>query len=172
MNIKDTEKELSVTRSNIRFYEKEGLLSPERRENNYRDYSEEDLAVLKKILILRKLGFTVGEISLMQKGELSIGDAAKENICRLESEIASMKAALEMTRDLSSENPSFDRLDQERLWNKINESEKNGQKFYDICKDYVIFEISVFDNMFRNFYLYDFKKTRKKQFLLPFVLMA
>ena len=68
MEIKEVEKLLSVSRSNIRFYEKVGLLNPARKENNYRNYNEEDIDALKKILVLRKLGFSVEEISEMQKG--------------------------------------------------------------------------------------------------------
>lgn len=103
MKIKEVENLLSVSRSNIRFYEKEGLLSPEREKNNYRDYSEQDVITLKKILALRKLGFTVEEISSMQKGELSLTDAIYENISRLEKEITSLQGALEITKALSAE---------------------------------------------------------------------
>lgn len=137
MKIKEVENLLSVSRSNIRFYEKEGLLNPERKANNYREYSEEDIAVLKKILVLRKLGFSVEEISLMQKGELSLAEASYENISRLEKEIASLEGALKITKSLSTENTSFETLDQERLWNDIVQSENNGQRFVDICKDYL-----------------------------------
>lgn len=48
MTIKEIESLSCMTRANIRFYESEGLLSPVRMENGYRDYSEKDLAVLKK----------------------------------------------------------------------------------------------------------------------------
>lgn len=49
MKIKDMERQVGVTKANIRFYEKEGLLSPARGENNYREYTEEDREVLEKI---------------------------------------------------------------------------------------------------------------------------
>lgn len=162
MKIKEVENLLSVSRSNIRFYEKEGLLSPERKENNYRDYSEQDVAALKKILVLRKLGFTVEEISLMQKGELSLTDVTYDNISRLEKEITSLKGALEITKSLSKEKVSFETLNQEHLWNKITQSEHNGQEFVDICKDYLTFELNMFDNMWKNVFFHDFKKSRKK----------
>lgn len=42
MNIKEIEERSGLTRANVRYYEKEGLLSPGRRENGYRDYSEAD----------------------------------------------------------------------------------------------------------------------------------
>lgn len=162
MKIKEIENLLSVSRSNIRFYEKEGLLTPERKENNYRDYTEQDIAALKKILVLRKLGFTVEEISAMKRGELFLNDAAYQNISRLEEKIDSLQGALEMTKTISEENLSFDTLDQERLWNEIAKSEHNGKRFADICKDYFILERDMFDNMWKYVFLHDFKKSRKK----------
>ena len=52
MTIKEVEQILEVPRATIRFYEKEGLISPSREENGYRDYSKEDLEKVKKIVIL------------------------------------------------------------------------------------------------------------------------
>ncbi|MGN0569682.1 MAG: MerR family transcriptional regulator [Candidatus Fimenecus sp.] len=162
MTIKEVEELLSVSRSNIRFYEKEGLLNPERKGNNYRDYSEQDIAVLKKILVLRKLGFTVEEISLMQKGELPLADAAYENINRLEKELDSLKGALEITKSLSADKFSYETLNQERLWDEISHSERNGQKFVDICKDYFMFEQIIFENVWKYVFFHDFKKSRNR----------
>ena len=48
MTIKELEVRLGISRANIRFYEKEGLLRPTRRANGYRDYSEEDAAAITK----------------------------------------------------------------------------------------------------------------------------
>ena len=53
MTIKEMETRSGLTRANIRFYEAEGLLTPQRRPNGYRDYSEEDLAELQRIKLLR-----------------------------------------------------------------------------------------------------------------------
>lgn len=166
MKIKEVENLLSVSRSNIRFYEKEGLLTPERANNNYRDYSEQDVAKLKKILVLRKLGFTVEEISLMQKGDLSFTDAAGENIARLEKEIAALRGALEFTKTLSEKQPSFEALDQESLWDEIIQSEHDGKKFADICKDYLMFELNMFDTMWKYIFFHNFKKSRKRHGIL------
>ena len=50
MKINEVEQQAGITKRNIRFYEQQGLLSPKRNgENGYRDYSEEDVAELKKI---------------------------------------------------------------------------------------------------------------------------
>ena len=55
MKINEVEQLVGVTKRNIRFYEKEGLLSPGRTDNGYRDYGEADVEALRKIKLLRKL---------------------------------------------------------------------------------------------------------------------
>lgn len=62
MTIKEIEQELGVPRATVRFYEKENLIHPKRSGNSYRAYSEEDVAALKKVIILRKIGLSVQEI--------------------------------------------------------------------------------------------------------------
>jgi len=57
MTIKEVEEQLGLSRATIRFYEKEKLIVPQRSGNTYREYSEEDIVVIKKIVVLRKLGF-------------------------------------------------------------------------------------------------------------------
>lgn len=166
MEIKEVEKMLSVSRSNIRFYEKEGLLQPERKENNYRDYSEQDVAALKKIIALRKLGFSVKEIASMQKGELSLADAASANLRRLEKEMEDLKGAFKLTKAIAAENPSFEAFDQERWWGEITQAEHKGQRFVTICKDYLIYERSIFDSVLKHIFGYDFETARKKRGIL------
>lgn len=53
MTIKELEKRSGLPRTAIRFYEQQGLITPQRRENNYRDYSEEDARTLEKVKLLR-----------------------------------------------------------------------------------------------------------------------
>ena len=78
MKIKDMERQVGVTKANIRFYEKEGLLSPARGENNYREYTEEDREVLEKIKYLRMLGVTVSDIRQFQQVKRSLAQLLKE----------------------------------------------------------------------------------------------
>ena len=52
MTIKDVEERTGLSRSNIRFYEKEKLIEPSRNESNgYRDYSENDVENIKRLHI-------------------------------------------------------------------------------------------------------------------------
>ncbi len=54
-----------LTKDTIRFYEKKGLISLDRnsrRENNYKEYSDQVLDKLMLIRKLKELGFTLNEI--------------------------------------------------------------------------------------------------------------
>ena len=69
MKINEVEAQVGITKKNIRFYEAEGLLKPQRNsDNGYRDYGEGDVAALRQIKLLRKLGVPLEEIRQMQTG--------------------------------------------------------------------------------------------------------
>ena len=95
MTIKELEQLSEMTRANIRFYEKEGLLSPARNESGYRDYSEADIQLLKKIIILRKLGIPVQQIGDILDGALPLQEALEENY----STTAEMNSAIEQSAE-------------------------------------------------------------------------
>lgn len=54
----------NLSRRAIEYYEEKGLIRPIKLENGYRDYSDEDVEVLKKISLLRNLGLSISEIAL------------------------------------------------------------------------------------------------------------
>ncbi len=63
MTIKEVEEQTGLTRSNIRFYEREKLIEPTRNDKNgYRDYSESDIKNIKKIAYLRTLEISIEDI--------------------------------------------------------------------------------------------------------------
>jgi len=63
VKINQVEQLVGITKGNIRFYEKEGLLNPGRNsENGYREYSEADVVWLKKVRLLRMLDVPIEEI--------------------------------------------------------------------------------------------------------------
>lgn len=53
MDIHEVEQLLNISKSSIRYYDRIGLLTPERKENGYRDFSQEDIQRLRSIIVLR-----------------------------------------------------------------------------------------------------------------------
>ena len=65
MQIGELAKKSGLSIDTIRFYEKKGLIDVElfsRKNNNYRDYSEDSLERLMLIQQAKRLGFTLAEI--------------------------------------------------------------------------------------------------------------
>ena len=147
MKIKELEELLSISRSNIRFYEKQGLFSPERQGNNYRDYTEKDIDTLKKIIVFRKMGFTIEEIKLIQNNELPFEEAVNNAQLRLETEIEQLNGSLNIVKKVSNEHSSFDEIDIPKYWDTITQSEKAGEKFINILKDCLKLEFMLFDSI-------------------------
>ena len=57
--VKDITELFGITRDTIKYYEKQGLITPERSDNGYRVFDTFNVEKLKKILDLRDLGFSV-----------------------------------------------------------------------------------------------------------------
>ena len=88
MTIKDVEKRTGLSRSNIRFYEKEKLIDPSRNESNgYRDYSENDVENIKKIAYLRTLGISIEDIRNIISEKATLKDTLEKQYEVLKSQI-------------------------------------------------------------------------------------
>ncbi len=68
MNISTVEAKTGLTKANIRYYEGEGLITPSRLENGYRDYTENNIETLMKIKLLRELMVPIEKIRGLQDG--------------------------------------------------------------------------------------------------------
>lgn len=58
----EIQEKTGLTRKAIEYYENKDLVKPQKTINGFRNYSQEDLASLKKISVYRKLGLSVYEI--------------------------------------------------------------------------------------------------------------
>ena len=76
-----------------------GLLAPARRENKYRDYSEEDLETLLRIALLRSLGFARRDQAAAIR-RAGLAAAMRERSAALESEGQRLLAARNVRRHL------------------------------------------------------------------------
>lgn len=100
MTIKELENRTGMARANIRFYEEEGLLSPKRLANGYRDYSEEDVGTLEKIRLLRQLQLDIDTIRRVQQGALTLEQALFVQQTKLEGDRAVIERAAQVCREL------------------------------------------------------------------------
>ena len=76
MNIKQASEQSGVSAPNIRFYEKEGLFTPARRQgNDYRDYTAGNIRTLKLIRMLRMLDVPLPTIKAVLRGEQPLQQA-------------------------------------------------------------------------------------------------
>lgn len=114
MTIKDIEERSGLPRANIRYYETEGLLSPTRSPNGYRDYSEDDLATLMKVKLLRELGCSLEEISALQKEEAALSDVLERRLAALEGEALSLERAKDVCARLRLDHVTYATLDPAR----------------------------------------------------------
>ena len=162
MKVNEIESLLGLSRANIRFYEKEGLLSPTRNENGYREYTEEDIAVLKKIIILRKLGLSLPNIKSIFHGNLDLSVALEQNIQSLTEQIEALNGALELSKALKNSAATNDTFDEELYWNLIQTKETAGEKFADVLKDYIEIEKRSLLTMWGNVFFIDFEGKPKE----------
>ena len=119
MTIKDMELQTGLARANIRYYEAEGLITPERAENGYRDYSQEDAETLLRVKLLRALGLTVGQIKALAHGETSLDAALEERLRRIRQEAAALNRAGEVAEQLWQAHAQFQTLDAKRYLDQL-----------------------------------------------------
>lgn len=135
MNINELERLTGITRQNIRFYEKKKLLHPQRNpDNNYREYSEEDVTTLKTIKLLRKLDFSLEDIHSILSEEISLHTLLEKHLGELQAQQQKLKSCIAVCNDLLHMNPKT--LDLDETLQKMDDMEQNGGMFMSIMKDY------------------------------------
>ena len=69
MRINEVTRETGLSRRAVKYYEEEGLLPVKKDQNGYRNYSIENLKILKEISVYRKLGIGIKEIKVLLQDE-------------------------------------------------------------------------------------------------------
>ena len=150
MTIKEVEKKLNISRANIRFYEKEGLLEPKRNENEYRNYNESDIKKLEKILLFRKCNVSIENIRLILNGKIDIDEVFKKQISIIDNEVKQLEGAKIICKKLAQEKSSVDKIDIEKYINTMNNEEQKGNKFYNITEDYILATEKLYQSIIEN----------------------
>ncbi|MBQ7898376.1 MAG: MerR family transcriptional regulator [Bacteroidales bacterium] len=78
MKIKEVEQQTGITKANIRYYESQGLISPNRESNGYRTYDESHIKGLLRIKLLRSLGLPIESIKALCDGKVTLEEALAE----------------------------------------------------------------------------------------------
>lgn len=134
MKINEVEQVIGVTKKNIRFYEQEGLLTPSRSANGYRDYSPEDVRALQQIKLLRRLDVPIGEIRRLQEGSQTLDDCLERQIITLRRQLRNLEATEAFCKKLLAENAVLDGLPIDQLLLEMDSMEKGGTRFMNVRK--------------------------------------
>jgi len=135
VKIYQVEELVGITKKNIRFYEDEGLLNPDRNpENGYREYSLKDVKRLEKIKLLRKLDVSLENIRLMLNGKMSFEEAMNHQIIELEKKQKDAELMVQFCHKMKTEISDITQLNAEEYLLQMNKMEIEGTKFVDIEK--------------------------------------
>ncbi len=130
MLIGELVKRSGLTKDAIRFYEKKGLISldkGQRRDNNYKEYSEYELERLVLIKRIKELGFTLSEIDSFFNLWCADDSSCNNLVFVLEDKIAQIDSRINLLTELRSKvtasvdkcknnNCEFENLSAEILW--------------------------------------------------------
>lgn len=135
MRIQEVEQRVGITKKNIRFYEKEGLLSPDRSlENGYRDYRAEDVEVLKRIKLLRRLSVPLEEIRKVQSGSMTLESVLRRHVIALEEQSSNLLKVQAVCEQLVEKREQYALLDTDAWLAELEKLEKEGMLFVDVKK--------------------------------------
>lgn len=94
MNIKKVSEITGLTKKAIKYYEEEGLITPEKnRDNGYREYDGKDVIRLNLITALRALGVAVNEINKALDSSLELKLALNNKLEVIDTTIENLKNA-------------------------------------------------------------------------------
>ena len=127
MKVKDVETMTKMNRTNIRFYEIEGFISPMRHKNGYRDYSEEDVETLKKIKFLRSLNISLEDIKFIHNHSIPLNVFLQEHIKTLQSEMENTENSIQLCKKMIEDNIEYNNLDISNYSNELILLENENQ---------------------------------------------
>lgn len=118
---------VGMTRKTIRYYESEGLIRPIRNQNNdYREYTEEDLNKLKLIKFLRELNVPIIEVKKLFNKELSLKECLNNRISSIERELNDFEKIKELCLEVIDESDDLFNIDLNKYYERMNILNKKG----------------------------------------------
>jgi len=135
MKINQVEELVGITKKNIRFYEEQGLISPERnRDNGYREYSLKDVELLNKIKLLRRLDVPLDEIRRLEIEEIQMAECLDRHISHFTHRQKELDIMKEMCKEMIDAGEEFSTLKADSYLEDMLKQEKGGVRFMDVKK--------------------------------------
>lgn len=135
MKINEVETLIGMTKKNIRFYEDQGLIYPERDiTNGYRSYNEKDIKRLEQIMLFRKLGVPIEEIRLMISGSSTVSDCMRRHLVTLGRKQSNLNHAIDFCDKLKDSEILLSDLDAHELLKEMDIMENKGTSFNNVKK--------------------------------------
>ena len=135
MKINQVEELVGITKKNIRFYEDQGLICPNRDSSNgYREYNLEDVKCLTQIKLLRRLEVPIEEIRKIQMKEITLTDCLDRHISNFTYKQGQLDIMKEMCKKMIDAGASLDNLDAEAYLDDMRRLEEGGASFMDVSK--------------------------------------
>lgn len=130
MKIHEMAQRVGMTSKNIRFYEQEGLLTPQRnRTNGYRSYGQAEEDTLRRIKLMRKLGVPLEEIRQMQSGRLTLSEGMRRQLAELGRQQKNLAEAQEFCTRLRDCEAGYETLGADQWLREMELKEKEGTVF-------------------------------------------
>ena len=86
MLINEVAKQCDVTKKAIQYYVSQEIIMPTILENGYSDFSETDVAILKKVVLYRRLGLSLPEIKRVLENQSDVKGILYQRVLELERE--------------------------------------------------------------------------------------
>lgn len=132
MNAKQAEEKSGISRRNLRFYEQQGLIHPSRNpDNDYRDYSAQDIECLKTIRALRMLDVTLEDIHSVLNKDKKLETVMAQQEAKLKKRQRDLETAIRFCQELQTSEPDLD-----DLLNRMDQPEVSNALFGGWVRDY------------------------------------
>lgn len=135
MQIKEVQEKLKISSYTLRYYEKMGLIQPYRDENGYRNYNEEDIHKIERIMFLRDINVPIEDIKDILDNKVTFQDVLEDHIQKVNTEIESLQYIKMMCEDLKKKNiPLLDQIIVDSQMDNKKIKKRDLKKVFDYFK--------------------------------------
>lgn len=136
MLLKEVMQKSGLTRKQIEILQQKGLIHPTREENGYRNYTEQDLKMLKQVNFLKKFEFTLDEChALLIQGDTAVLDQKREQLLSQRYRLDTALQYLDHLKDPDTQQVDLESVEQTfDLYDQISAGQR-GQKIIQMEKE-------------------------------------